>query len=177
MSMFDDLETEEVEEFLEEEPVDEEDIKLAELGMKVEIADRYRKHFTMEILDAKGKPTLEFFQYYLNTQTQEGFDLIKKIRLTKKLKEIFSNTEPVSEDLGKEDLKGLGEYIEKNAQLIQQNKELQDALNEAIAGQTRIVGNLIFLYRLMGKMEFPKGVELTDDDIDVITGIKEAIGE
>jgi hypothetical protein len=177
MSMFDDIDDDF--EVLEEEYTeqDREDVILAEMGMIPEVAGRYRKHVSMEVLDAKEKPTEKFFKYYLECSTQEQFDLIKKNKLTKVLKEILANTEPLSDDFGHEHEEGVNRYIEMNRKLIQQNKELQDALNEAVVGQRTITGNLVYLYRLMGNMEFPEVFTLSDEDIKIIKGIKEAIGE
>ena len=166
MSMFDDDFTEEmgeeIEVFDEEAPPDEDDVRLAELGMRIDIADRYRNHHSETVLTKKNVPTSKFFDFYLECSDKETLEQIRKDDLPKNLQDKIEKAVPVSEKYIEKD-----RYIKKNRELLQQNKELQDDLNVALT-------YLSFLYDLMGAKFTPKG-KFTKDEMDTVKQIKEEL--
>lgn len=181
MSFFDDsivLDDGSKSSFIEEEPINEDDVALAELGFQIDVADRFRTWAPDKNIIYRGKVTQAFVVYYLECSTQDMIDQIKVLKIPEKLRTLVDDAEPINEDLGKEHLNSdVSRYIEKNALLLQENVDLKADLHTTLENMKVALGNVIYLYRLMGKMEFLEGFELTDKDIKIITGIKEATGE
>ena len=124
-------------EFNEDDQPDEEDVKLAELGMLIELKDIYLKHNpNSKIFSSKGTIIKKFFQWYVDSCDYNKLSLIKKGKFSNSLLEVLEKRQQDLEEKKEEGL--VNRYIDKNKELMQENEDLK-----------KVAGNLIFLYNLM----------------------------
>jgi len=183
---------------LDEKEITEEDVKLAELGMQCTYGDLYKKHNPRyEVFSKAGKINKRFFQYYLDNCDADMLSYIARDKLPAPLQKMLDEAEPITvvEEIEEGTLES---YIDKNAELIKQVselekykqytkflfgfmskkmnifnvKELEDFINDTIHKGDESIDQDDILGKIL---EIKTSIEITDDEIDMISIIKEAI--
>lgn len=184
-----------------EEEITDDDIKLAQLGMRCYYGTAYKKRYPRnDIFNSSTKqPNKKFFQYYLDNCDA---DMLARLRehketLSKGLKKMLEEAEPV-EVVYEDNESDVSKYIDKNKELIQQLTDVKAELR-LFEGATK------FLFQFMSNktcifdvkeleifvkeakkpierddmlnkiIEIKNSIEIDDEDINVISEIKEMI--
>lgn len=163
----------------------EDDLRLIELGIELNCNIPFAKEYDKKIL-YRGQPTKLFFNYYLDRCTPNQYKSIKLDELSDTLKTLYQNK--VIEDFPSEQ-HIIERYMDENAKLIKENRELKRKLNDAaevvtnalqsievIEHNKEIFDMLGWLYNFMGdNMDFNEEYAPEPDDIECIKKIKEEI--
>ncbi len=167
MSMFDKefMETEGETEVKQSEEATEEDVELASMGIASDYAQLFRRHNkNKKIFHPSTKAenlTKQFFKFYLQNCDNTMLGYIIKKKLSKSLQIMLSEAKPVELEI-KPEFSTIEQYIEKNAELIQEIVDLKEKLG--------------YLYTLLGMNEkFFDEVKITDEILDCLKQIKEVL--
>lgn len=166
----------------EDDQVDEDDITLAEYNMN----PKYKKGFMAMNKDKKilyrNKPTNDFVEFYLAHCTNKEFNRLLEHadKFSKAQREMLDKVDKIKQeqqDIMEEtstptnNKSTISDYINKNQELIKQNKELIAKVNHLKLREQQ----LKWLFELMKeKCTWKEGIEFDESEMDMIEQIREA---
>lgn len=127
-----------------------EDIQLAELGIHVELADKFRQKYPNKNVTYGSKITKQFFEWYVEQCSEEQLNHLKKEKLDEKLQALVPEVVKLKKVPFNDDV------------IVRQMSTI-----------ARLKQYLKFLYDLLGRM--PDGYEFNDPEIEMIKQVKEEL--
>lgn len=127
-----------------------EDVQLAEFGIHVELAHKFRQKYPNKNVTYGQKITKQFFEWYVEQCSEEQLSHLKKDKLDDKLQALVPEVVKLKK-------------VPFNDEVILQQ-------TSTIA---RLKQYLKFLYDLLGRM--PDGYEFNDPEIEMIKQVKEEL--
>lgn len=163
--------------YVEEDEVNIEDIELASYGIIPKLMNAYlKREKNNKIFNKNGNLNQKAFEWYLSACSSKQLECIEKNKLSDTFLELLEKKQEKTDDIytGKEE--GIiMDYINKNAELIEQLDEMKEKVQEYKELTTVLNDNIKWLYDFLGNIEKCELKNITEDDIIFIEQIKELI--
>lgn len=165
-----DAETEE-----EDDEIDEEDIELSAMGINPHYKVLYSKQYPKKKCFYQGNLTKKFFSYLLDIMNEENLNAIKREKLQEKQQTLLDDRREKGPVAVIKPKSLVAQYIEKNEKLIKEVETLRKENNEFKMSSFKFKEHTKFLFNFMGKY-IDESKQTTIDQVEIIEGIKEALG-